>query len=174
MTAAVRLATSDDIAALEALIARSVRGLMGEWLDPAQMEAALGTVLGVDEGLIADGTYFVAEEGGAMLAAGGWSKRATLFGVPQGRARLLDPLTEAARIRAFFVDPAAAGRGLGTLLLEHSERAAREAGFEVLELMATPTGIAFYERRGFETVVAAPIEIPGGSSMPGRVMRKRL
>jgi len=147
---------------------------MQSHLDPSQMKAALGTVLGVDEQLVDDGTYYVCEDDHALLGAGGWSRRATLYGVPQGRARLLDPATEAARTRAFFVDPSAARRGVATLLLEHSERAARAAGFRRLELMATPTGIAFYEHRGYITVTEAKIDIPGASHMNGRVMVKVL
>jgi N-acetylglutamate synthase-like GNAT family acetyltransferase len=170
----LRVATRDDIPAIDALIRRSVHGLMGEYLDPAQMQIALGTVLGVDPTLIDDGTYFVVEDGGAMVGAGGWSRRATLYGVPTGNPRALDPATENARLRAFFVDPAVTKRGIATLILDRAEHDARAAGFRVIELMATPTGIAFYERRAYETVENKPIELPDGSSMPGRVMRKSL
>lgn len=170
----LRVATRDDIPEIAALIRRSVRGLMGAHLSDAQMEVALGTVLGVDPSLIDDGTYFVVEDGGAMVGAGGWSRRATLYGVPTENPRYLDPRTENARIRAFFVDPAATKRGIATLILDRSEHDARAAGFRALDLMSTPTGVVLYERRGYVTLEDKPIELPDGSSMPGKVMRKTL
>lgn len=170
----LRVAVREDIAAIDALIRRSVRGLMASHLTDAQMAIALGTVLGVDPSLIDDGTYFVVEDGGRMVGAGGWSRRATLYGVPTENPRTLDPARENARIRAFFVDPDATQRGIATLILDRAEHDARAAGFQALELMSTPTGVVLYERRGFETIADKPIELPDGSSMPGKVMRKKL
>jgi GNAT superfamily N-acetyltransferase len=147
---------------------------MAAHLTDAQMAVALGTVLGVDPTLIDDGTYFVVEDGEAMVGAGGWSRRATLYGVPTESPRYLDPAHEHARIRAFFVDPGATQRGIATLILDRSEHDARAAGFKALELMSTPTGVVLYERRGFQTVADAPIALPDGSAMPGKIMRKAI
>jgi N-acetylglutamate synthase-like GNAT family acetyltransferase len=169
----IRAAQKDDIPAIEALIERSVHGLMAGHLSPAQRQVALGTVLGVDRQLIADGTYYVVEDAGAVVGAGGWSRRATLYGVPTGEPRALDPAREPARIRAMFIDPAWARRGLGRAILDRAEADARAAGFETVELMATPTGIEFYARNGYAGE-DAPIPLPDGSEMAGRVMRKRL
>jgi N-acetylglutamate synthase-like GNAT family acetyltransferase len=169
----IRSARQDDIPAIEALIERSVHGLMAGHLSPAQRQVALGTVLGVDRQLIADGTYYVVEDAGAVVGAGGWSRRATLYGVPAGQPRALDPAREPARIRAMFIDPAWARRGLGRAILERAEADARAAGFASVELMATPTGIEFYARNGYAGE-DAPIPLPDGSAMAGRVMRKRL
>jgi GNAT superfamily N-acetyltransferase len=170
----IRHADGGDIPALEALIQRSVHGLMAEHLTPEQRQVALGTTLGVDRQIIADGTYFVVHAADELVGAGGWSRRFTLYGVPTGEPRPLDPATEAARIRAFYVDPAWVRRGIATLILERSEADARTAGFKTIELMSTPTGFAFYSARGYETVAEDPIVLADGSHMGGWVMRKRL
>jgi len=159
----LRLATEHDRPALEGLITRSVRGLMGDDYSSPQLESALRHVFGVDAELLQDGTYFVIEADGVLLAAGGWSRRQTLFGGDAsvaGRARgpLLDPARDAARIRAFFVDPAHARQGLGHALFVACHDAARAHGFTRLELAATLTGVKLYAREGF--VPCEPIDIP--------------
>lgn len=136
----LRLATIDDIPALTALIQSSARALAANDYTPVQIEAALKTAWGVDSALIRDGTYFVVEIGGEKAACGGWSHRKTLFGgdaQPGRESEILDPATEAARIRAFFVKPEFARQGLGRLLLNHCEAAARQAGFKRAALVAT-------------------------------------
>jgi len=148
----LRLARLDDIPTLETLIARSARGLSRGDYDGAQVEAALASAFGVDTQLICDGTYFVAEQGGAPVGCGGWSRRRTLFGGdsdPNRDAGLLDPARDAARIRAFFVDPAHARRGVGRALLERCEFEAQAAGFRAFELMATLPGVRLYEALGY-------------------------
>jgi GNAT superfamily N-acetyltransferase len=149
---AFRQATPEDIPALAALIALSARGLsVGEYA-PAQVEAALKGAFGVDTGLIADGTYWMAEDAGAPIACGGWSKRKALFGADSyhgASSEQLDPETEPARIRAFFVHPDWARRGLGRALLEICEAEARAAGFKALELMATRPGLKLYQAFGY-------------------------
>ncbi len=148
----LRAATAADTAGLEALIARSARGLSAADYRAEQIEGALRGAFGVDSQLIADGTYFVAEERDQLVGAGGWSFRATLFG-GDGRAdrdaSVLQPGRHPARIRAFFVDPAHARRGIGSLLLAHCEAAARARGYERVELMATLPGMRLYAARGY-------------------------
>src|SRR5205823_14519138 len=142
-----RLACETDVAAIEALIPLSVRGLQAAHYSPAQMEAALGSVFGVDRQLIRDGTYFVVEQKGGMVGCGGWSKRKTLFGSDHQTNRddaELNPACDSARIRAFFVHPEWARRGIGSAILEASENAIRAAGFHSIELAATLPGKAFY------------------------------
>jgi len=154
----VRLAKLDDRAELESLIARSARGLGVPDYTPEQIEAALQGAFGVDTELIRDGTYFVIESDAKLVACGGWSRRATLFGGDAHAARssrLLDPKTEAARIRAFFVDPDYARHGLGRELLDRCTAAAQAHGFGTLELMATLPGQKLYSKFGF---VAQPTE----------------
>jgi len=126
----LRPANGDDIPKLEALIEHSVRELQSGCYSTAQMDGALGSVFGVDRQLIRDQTYFVAERERAIIACGGWSKRASLFGSDAARAAEdapLDPLREAARIRAFFVHPARARQGLGRAILHACEDAIRAA-----------------------------------------------
>ena len=152
MKPAIRTSTPADQPAIEALIARSIRTLGAGDYPSATIELALKSAFGVDTQLIRDGTYFVVEDEGTLLACGGWSYRKTLFGndARDGRdAAELDPAVDAAKIRAFFVDPSAARRGIGTLLLAHCEAAAMKRGFRRAELMATLPGVRLYEVRGY-------------------------
>jgi len=149
----LRPATLADRPAIAELIARSARGLSRDDYEDRQIESALATgVFGVDSDLIADGTYLVAEAGGRIVACGGWSRRRTLFGGDRfaGReADLLDPSRDPARIRAFFVDPAWARRGIGRAILERCEAEAGAAGFRALEMMATLPGLPLYRASGY-------------------------
>lgn len=149
----IRVAMPDDVPALERLIARSIRTLgAGDYTAP-QIEAALQGAFGVDTQLIRDRSYFVVQDAdGRVVGCGGWSRRRTLFGsdAREGRdASELDPATDAAKIRAFFVDPQAARQGIGTLLLSHCEAQARAHGFRRFELMATLPGVRLYAARGY-------------------------
>jgi GNAT superfamily N-acetyltransferase len=149
----LRVARLQDEPALRELIARSIRALGSTDYAPEQIEAALRGAFGVDTQLIRDGTYFVVvTTPGKIVACGGWSRRRTLFGSDARAERdesWLDPRTEAARVRAFFVDPAHARRGLGRMILERSEAEAARAGFSRLELMATLPGVRLYEKCGY-------------------------
>ncbi len=173
----IRCATQADITAMQALIARSAIQLSASFYTPEQAHALLTHVFGVDSQLIHDQTYFVIEEQGSMLACGGWSKRKTLFGgdqAKQGVDNLLDPATDAARIRAFFVEPKAARRGLGRLLLEHCSSQAQAAGFTALELAATMPGEPLYLACGFTVFERFQLDLPGGVVAPLSRMRKHL
>ena len=165
----VRVATDADVPALRALISESVRGLSVGYYTPAQAESALVHVFGPDTQLIADGTYYVVESGATLIAAGGWSGRRTLYGGDQTKSSedaALDPATEPARIRAFFVHPAWARRGLGRLLFEHCLAAARDAGFRELTLVATMPGVPLYEALGFVAQESFAVPMPGGVELP--------
>jgi GNAT superfamily N-acetyltransferase len=162
---AIRPATLDDRDVLRGLIARSARGLSTADYRPEQVEGALQGAFGVDSQLINDGTYFVVEEAGDIVGCGGWSFRKTLFGGDQRRERdaaELDPRTEPAKIRAFFVDPAHARRGIGTMLLEKCEAEARLRGFSRVELMSTLPGIRLYSARGYAGVQQIQFEVAPG------------
>ena len=175
---AIRPAALNDIEALRALIARSARGLNGADYTPAQVESILRSVYGVDTQLLLDGTYYVVEAAGAIIGCGGWSKRKTLYGGDQHKTHaednLLDPATDAARIRAFFVDPDFARQGIGSLLMTTCEDAARAAGFHKLELMATLTGEYLYTRFGFVPVETVDVPLPDGEIMRVRRMTKAI
>jgi len=173
----VRPATVADIPAMEALIARSGIQLSEGFYTPEQAQAITRHVFGVDTQLVADQTYFVIEKDGQLAACGGWSKRKTLFGADrtkQGADPLLDPATEAARIRAFFVDPAMARQGLGRQLLQHCADAALQGGFHTLELAATMPGVPLYQACGFEIVDPIEITLPGDIKVPLAKMRKSI
>ena len=169
---AVRLASLDDAEALEALIDQSVRGLQAHDYSAAQIESALAHVYGVDTRLIADGTYFAVEtdtKPALIVGCGGWSRRKTLYGGDQWSGRedqLLDPARDAAKIRAFFVHPDWARKGIGTLILDACESAARAAGFTRLEMGATLTGIPFYLARGYTAFEQLAVPLPGGENLP--------
>jgi predicted N-acetyltransferase YhbS len=173
----IRKATAADVPRLWELIEASVRGLQAEDYSPAQIEGALKSVYGVDSQLIADGTYFVAEVLDAqrwpspkpkIAACGGWSKRRTLYGGDQFAARedsLLDPSRDAAKIRAFFVHPHWARRGIGGSILKACEDAAREAGFTRLEMGATLSGAAFYKAKGYAELEKLETPLSNGETL---------
>jgi RimJ/RimL family protein N-acetyltransferase len=173
----LRPATVDDIPALQALIARSGTELSAGFYTPEQAAAITRHVFGVDTQLIADRTYFVIEDGDAIVACGGWSKRRTLFGGDQtkrGPDPLLDPVSEPARIRAFFVDPAMARRGLGRMLMEHCNGEAATAGFRSLALVSTMPGEPLYAASGFTVVERFLLSLPGPVEVPVARMVKPL
>jgi GNAT superfamily N-acetyltransferase len=152
MTLQIRAATASDKPALEILIARSARHLSAQDYSTAQIEAALQGTFGVDSQLIADGTYFVAEAIGKIVGCGGWSRRRTAFGgdaFAERDASALDPKVDAAKIRAFFIDPDFARQGIGKALLERCENEACAFGFSRFEMVATLTGVKLYERFGY-------------------------
>lgn len=173
----LRLARRDEIPAMEALIVRSALALSAGFYTPEQAAAVTQHVFGVDTQLVEDQTYFVIERDGVLAACGGWSKRSTLFGgdrTKDGPDPLLDPATQAARIRAFFVDPAAARRGLGRQLLDHCSTQAAAAGFLSLELAATMPGVPLYEAAGFEIVERFELSLPGPVQVPLAKMRRTI
>ena len=173
----IRVAQINEVAALQQLIARSVRQLGAGFYTTRQIELALVHVFGVDTQLIHDQTYYVLDDAGSYAGCGGWSKRRTLYGGDQhksGEDDLLDPATEAARIRAFFIDPAYARRGLGRQLLAACEAAAREAGFTRCEMGATLSGVPLYEACGYQTVKAFAVPLPEGEALPIVQMEKTL
>jgi GNAT superfamily N-acetyltransferase len=166
-----------DVPALEALIARSGRELSAGFYTPAQADAITTHVFGVDTQLIADGTYYVIEDDGHLVACGGWSRRGTLFGGDQtkhGEDPLLDPASDPARIRAFFVEPSLARRGHGRRLLEACVAAARVAGFRALELVATLPGEPLYRSAGFTEVERFELTLPGEIRVPVVRMRTNI
>ncbi len=172
----LRLAEEVDIPALHALIEASVRGLQAGDYTPAQIEGALGTVLGLDTQLVQDHTYFIAEAypGDASMppelaGCGGWSCRKTLFGADRGPGRepeLLDPASDAAKVRAIFVHPRFARRGLGSKLLARVEAEAIAAGFNRFEMGSTLTGVPLYRLRGYVETEQLAVPLPNGETLP--------
>ena len=172
----LRRATSDDVPTLEALIAESARTLGQRDYSPSQIEAAIGTAWAVDRQLIQDGTYWIAEVSGEIVGCGGWSRRRAEAGASAtvSETDTLSPANDAARIRAFFVHPRWARRGIGTALLKTCEEEARAAGFRSVELLATLPGERLYAARGYTS--GEPYEFPLGQGQSNTVipMWKRL
>ena len=172
----LRPAQLADIPALQGLITESVMVLQLDYSE-AQRQAALGTVFGVDTQLIIDQTYFVIEHEDEIVACGGWSYRKTLYGADALAGRednRLDPATDAARIRAFFVKPDWTRRGLGGQILKACEGAAEAAGFRRFELGATLTGIPLYRAYGYEPIEETEAQMAGGLTLPIVRMGKAL
>ncbi|HEV8134696.1 MAG TPA: GNAT family N-acetyltransferase [Pyrinomonadaceae bacterium] len=170
----IRKAVASDEAAIAALIRASARGLSRNDYNDDEIEAAISFVYGVDSELIIDGTYFVAEVGVELIGCGGWSRRKTLFGGDHANSRQvgeLNPERDAAKIRAFFVHPNWARRGVGRAILGKCETEAQKARFRSLELMSTLPGLNFYRALGYEAV--KEILYPAGSEvLKFVVMRK--
>jgi phosphinothricin acetyltransferase len=172
-----RRATPNDVPAVRALIDASVRGLSEPLYSRQQIDSALRYLFGPDSQLIADGTYYVAEVDGKVIASGGWSRRLTLHGGDQFKSTddpFIDPRREPARLRAFFVDPAWARRGIGRLLYYECSTAARAAGFGELELTATLPGEQLYTTLGFSVVERGAVTMPDGVELPTARMRRSL
>ena len=173
----LRVALPADVPAMNALIARSGVALSAGFYTQEQAEAVTRHVFGVDTQLVADRTYFVIERDGAMLACGGWSQRATLYGADRAKSGpdpLLDPASQPGRIRAFFVEPGAARQGLGSMLMRHCERQALAAGFTALELAATLPGVPLYLASGFAVTEDFYLDLPDDIKLPLARMHKRL
>jgi GNAT superfamily N-acetyltransferase len=177
-----RLATLDDIPALTTLITTSVRTIHASFYSQAEIEGSLASVYGVDTTLVKDGNYFVVtipspgpiakldkqqkqvdrdvrahQSGDRIIACGGWSFRSTLYGGDQFSSRddknLLNPETDAAKIRALFVHPDFTRLGIGGMMLERCEEEARRKGFKSSEMGATFAGVPFYRLKGYKVLV---------------------
>ena len=170
MTFTHRIATEADLPAIRALMDVAIAEHLKAFLDPAQVELSK-SIMGLDTQLIADRTYFLVEEQGKLAGCGGWSRRATLYGgdhsTSQRNAALLDIAKDSARVRAMYTHPDFARRGVGRLILQLCEGAAREAGFRSVELMATMSGEPLYKAAGYhqiERIIAASkdgVDVPG-------------
>lgn len=173
----LRVAVLGDCDAIERLIERSIRALGRDDYTPEQIDGALQGAFGLDTQLIEDRSYFVVEASGRIVASGGWSFRRTLFGSDSADVRdaaRLDPAVDAAKVRAFFVDPDFARRGIGTMLLDRCEVEAKQAGFRRAELMATLPGVRLYRARGYRGDVPIAYDLPGGGTITFVPMEKPL
>ncbi len=172
-----RPAEPDDLAVLRKLMGRAIEQLQQDFLSPEQVRAS-HCVMGLDTQLVHDGTYFLVQRNGALAGCGGWSFRATLFGgddsVVARAPQRLDPAHDAARIRAMYTDPAFTRQGVGRLILNLCEDAARGQGFRRAELMATLAGMPLYRACGYEPA-GDPVEVAaGGVKVPLCLMAKAL
>ncbi len=175
MNLVLHKACLSDVPALGALIDASVRGLQSSDYTPAQIDSALQSAFSVDTQLIEDGTYFIAQIDNMLAGCGGWSKRRKLCGGSDfsgSGSDMLDPSRDAAKIRAIFVHPDYARRGIGSLLLKAAENAAVMAGFTRLEMGATLTGVPLYRLRGYTAVAQIEVPLSDGLTLPVVRMEK--
>jgi GNAT superfamily N-acetyltransferase len=174
----IRLATVGDLAELQALVKESVWALQAADYSDAVREAAIRLVYGIDTQLIRDQTYFAIEVEGHLVACGGWSRRKTLFGgdqhTPTREPQLLDPATDAAKIRAFFVRPGWERKGIGSAMIKACEQAALAEGFHRFEMGSTLTGVALYSVHGYREVERINVALDEGLSMTIVRMAKEL
>ncbi|MFT5468018.1 MAG: ubiquinone/menaquinone biosynthesis C-methylase UbiE [Verrucomicrobiales bacterium] len=172
-----RLATPEDVPALEKLIPISAHALQRDHYSAKQIEAAMGPVFGVDAQLIKDRTFYVVEDSGQIIGCGGWSRRASKFGGDEARAEPdpeLDPKVDAARVRAFFIDPKHARRGVGSAIMATCEEAIHDAGFSRVEIVATLSGEPLYAKFGYETIERFGIPLDGAPDLPAARMTKQI
>jgi N-acetylglutamate synthase-like GNAT family acetyltransferase len=178
MSFTLRKAEMSDLEKIAELIAASVRGLSAEDYDEQQIELSVRSVFGVDTELIEDGTYFVAEADGKIVGCGGWSKRKTLYGAShyeKSRDSVeLYPATEPAKIRAFFIHPDQARKGIGTMILDACEDEARTHGFKNVEMMATLPGVKLYAVRGYTGDERVGVPVGEGVEIDCVIMKKKL
>lgn len=175
MEITIRLAVMDDVPALKKLIPQSARELSKGYYTPQQIESAIKYIFGVDTQVISDRTYYVAEAEGQMVGCGGWSKRKTMFGGDQMKAAqdpMLDPKEDAGRIRAFFIHPAWARKGIGRRIIQACEEAAKADGFTRMELVATLPGEPLYTAMGYEVTLRMDIPMRDGTTLPAAHMKK--
>ena len=146
-----RLANSVDISAIKGLMEQSITRLLGNYVNEEELEASFES-MGLDDQLILDKTYFLIDFEGILVGCGGWSNRKTLFGgnhTPNRSNDFLNPIDDAAKIRAMYTHPDWSRKGVGTLILEIAEKEASNSGFKRCELMATLSGIHLYKARGY-------------------------
>ena len=173
----LRRATEADIPAIEQVMRESISIISSRSYEPAVVASSLRYVAHLDRELIGDRGYFVVEENGEIAGCGGWSRRGRLYagsGASEGDARLLDPATEAARVRAMFVSPRFERRGIGRMILNACEDAARSAGFRRVELMAMLSGHAMYLASGYRDVENVDAKLEDGTPFPLIRMEKTL
>lgn len=176
MTFNHRIATEDDIAAIEALMSLSMRALLPDVLDANQV-AKSNASMGLDTQLIADRTYFLIFDGDVLVGCGGWSRRKTLYGGNHTQGRddsLADPKTDAAKIRAMYTHPDHVRRGVGKYLIMIGEDSARAEGFKIMEMGSTASGIFLYEKCGYEVIEDLSQPDEDGIVVPIILMRKSL
>lgn len=172
---ALRIATREDAEAIAALMVLAIEQLQQGFLSPEEIAASKAS-MGLDLQLIDDSTYFCVEEGAVLVGCGGWSRRATRYGGDHsaGRdARLLDPRKERARIRAMYTHPDHTRKGVGRLVLERAEQAARAEGFRAMEMVATMAGKPLYLACGYR-VEEEFFDTNGPAPVPLATMAKRL
>lgn len=174
----IRSASTDDVAAIAAVMRESVQAFGRDVYTPRQIESALQYICRPDEQLIVDGTYFVAVgDDGAIIGCGGWSRRRKVYSGSASSGNedeLLDPASEPARIRSMFVMPSFGRRGIGRAILQHSEQRAAAEGFRYLQLVAMRSAGTLYESCGYTAIADAPVVLEDGVVLECTLMEKMI
>ena len=174
----LKVANAGDAQSIDALMEASTAAIFPAYYDAAQTASSVRFIAQVDPDLLADGTYFVLEADGEVVACGGWSRRGRPYmgsADAPGDDRYLDPATEAAHLRAMFVRADWTRRGLGRRIIEASEDAARAMGFSRMDLVATLPGIPLYQAAGYTpTAEIEDIVLTDGVRLPCQAMTKPL
>lgn len=176
MSLKLRLAVPEDLPALRDLMSAAIGELLNPFLSPQEVAASF-EIMGLDSQLVADGTYFLVEEEGALAGCGGWSRRSTLFGGDHSAGRdaaLLDPARDAARVRAMYTHPDHVRKGVGRLILDACESAAAGEGFARCEMAATLAGEPLYQACGYREIERFSAPTSGGIEVPLVRMGKAL
>ena len=171
-----RIATLDDIPAIEKLMTLSINQLLGPLLTKDQLEASFDS-MGLDDQLIKDKTYFMIFSKDVFIGCGGWSNRETLFGgnhTPNRDYQFLDPKKDSARIRAMYTHPEWIRMGVGSLVMNLGEEAAIKLGFKKCELMATQSGVLLYKAQGYKPIEDILYETNSGKTVPMVRMEKEI
>ena len=171
-----RIATIDDMPAIKRLMQASITQLLGPLLNPSQLEASFDS-MGLDDQLIKDGTYFMIFSANIFVGCGGWSNRETLFGgnhTPNRDNNFLNPDKDSARIRAMYTHPDWSRMGVGSLVMQLGENAAKQLGFKKCELMATQSGKLLYETQGYQSIENILYKTETGKTVPMIRMEKSI
>ena len=171
-----RIATIDDIPAIEELMELSITQLLGPLLSQDELEASFDS-MGLDDQLIKDQTYFMIFNDDIFVGCGGWSNRETLFGgnhTPNRDDKFLNPKKDSARIRAMYTHPDWIRMGVGTLVMKLGEEAAKKLGFKKCELMATLSGLLLYKTQGYEPIENILYKSTSGKTVPMVRMEKEI
>lgn len=168
----IRHARPDDIPVIRAMQDRSMWGLGGNFYTASEIAGFLTEFGTMDDAIVAEGHYFVAEDHrGAILGSGGWARSRPSYANALGAG---DPAADDPTVRSVFVDPAAARRGIGSTIMLRTEQDAAERGIRSLRLTATLSGVALYESLDYRTEEATELKLPNQTRFACVRMAKRL
>lgn len=170
---AMRVAVTADREDILALQRISLRVLGRTHYSERQIESYLRHTETLEHYLVADGTYYLALEGGRVAGCGGWSLKSPAYAAVTGEDRDAAQ-ADLPRLRAMYVHPEFARRGIGRMLVAGIEHAIMAAGFREARVDATLPGLPLYERCGYRAVGETSAELPDGLRLRFVCMRKRL
>ena len=160
MSFVIRPTTRADMAAVDALLARSYPKLLKADYPPSILVTAIPLISRAQPKLLSCGTYYVAQEGEDILGAGGWTR--------DGK----DP--RHGHIRHVATDDRHLRRGVARAILEHCLSVAQDNGIKTMECWSTLTAETFYQSVGFKTLGPKDVELGAGILFPSIRMMQTL